>query len=65
MKKWVLDYLICTIEQRDRPTERHFVYLALGEIGGERAEAQVEKGLSDHNEFVRKGARDAWKQLGH
>jgi len=65
MKEWVLDYLLGTIEQRDRSTERHFAYLALGEIGGERAEAQVEKGLADSDEFARKGARGAWKQLGH
>jgi len=57
MKAWILDYLIFQI--RPRHTERHFVYLALGEIGGARAMTAIEKGLSDSNEFARMGAEIA------
>lgn len=64
MNTWILDYLIGTISERS-PKERHFSYLALGEIGGSRAEAAVEQGLLDPNAFARSGAEKAWRRLGH
>lgn len=65
MRPWLLDYLIVTLSKCNRPTERHFIYVALGEIGGEKSTAAVQRGLSDRSRFARKGARQAWKQLGH
>jgi TIR domain len=65
MKEWALDYLIGTLGQRERHTERHFIYLALGEIKGERAAAAVKQGLSDANDFARSGAEKALELLRH
>jgi hypothetical protein len=64
MKRWLTDYLTGILGGRESHKERHFIYLALGEIGGERAEAAVKKGLSDPNAFARSGAEKAWKLLG-
>ncbi|HSK73253.1 MAG TPA: toll/interleukin-1 receptor domain-containing protein [Pyrinomonadaceae bacterium] len=65
MKDWILDYLIGTTEKRESHKERHFIYLALGEVGGKRAETAIKKGLLDRNAFARSGAEKAWKLLGH
>jgi hypothetical protein len=65
MAEWVLDYLIETVESRGSHKERCWTYYALGEIGGRKAEAAIERGLSDHNDFARSCAENAWKMLGH
>ncbi|MGB2986480.1 MAG: hypothetical protein WBE26_11425 [Phycisphaerae bacterium] len=45
------------------PTERYWVYIALGMIGGKKAEAVIRKGLTDDNEFARNGAQEAAELL--
>lgn len=64
MKEWVIDYLIDTLQRCERHIERHFIYLALGEIGGTQAQAAVKQGLVDPNPFARFGAKEACKLLG-
>lgn len=65
MRDWVIDYLIGAVHKRADPTERYWIYVALGEIGGKEAESTVKKGLEDENEFARLGAKEAWKLMGH
>jgi len=56
MRGWTLDYLIGTLATRCDATHRYWTYVALGQIGGERAANEVAKGLSDPNAFARRGA---------
>lgn len=65
MREWVLDYLLGTLAHRGRHTERYFIYLALGELGGERAQAALEAALADGDPFARSGAEAAWRMLTH
>ena len=65
MRNWVLDYLAGTLSERASHKERYWTYIALGEIGGERAEAAVRAGLSEQNEYARSGAKAAWAKLGN
>lgn len=45
------------------PTERYWIYIALGNIGGNQAKSIVEKGLSDENQFANSGAENAFNRL--
>lgn len=45
------------------PTERYWLYIALGMIRGKRAESIIEKSLTDNNEFVRTVAVEAQELL--
>jgi hypothetical protein len=63
MRKWVIDYLIKTLPHRMDPTERYWSYVALSEIGGDEASKAIQNGLSEVNEFARRGAREAWQHL--
>ena len=63
VREWVLDYVIDNIASRPSHKERHFMYLALGEIGGSRAQSVVERGLRDSNDFARSGAEQSWQLL--
>jgi TIR domain len=65
MRDWIIDYLISELDMRQRETERYWVYIALGEIGGEKAEVAIQKGLSDPPSFARSGAEKAWEVLRH
>jgi hypothetical protein len=56
---WVASYLISVLKRPD-PTERHWTYWALARIGGEAAEAALEKGLEDEDEFARLAVQK-WK----
>jgi hypothetical protein len=62
MHDWVLDYIVAMLGRRADPSERYWSYIALGEIGGEKAEKSIQAGLSDSNQFARLGAQEAWKQ---
>lgn len=64
MRKWMIEYLIAATQQRADPTERHWAYLTLAELGGERVTEAIQNGLSDGNEFARSGAVAAWRFLG-
>ena len=55
MRNWVIDYLVEMVPQRVDPTERYWGYVALREIGGDKAERALQKGLSDDNTFARLG----------
>lgn len=63
MHAWVVDYLAAKVQEAKRYTEKSFVYLALGEIGGPKARAIIEAGLQDTNRLVEKKAREALQQL--
>lgn len=63
VRDWILDYLIDEKSRSHDGSERRWVYSALAEIGGERAEAALRKALSDGEEFARRGAEEAMKRL--
>jgi hypothetical protein len=63
MRAWVLAYLDDAVDQRRDPTERRWVYTALGEIGGDEAERVLQRGLSDTSAFARRGAEKAAERL--
>jgi hypothetical protein len=60
LRNQVIDYLVEEMHKREDPTERYWIYIALGEIGGKRAKAAINEGLSDVNEFARLGAEAAY-----
>lgn len=45
------------------PTERYWLYIALGMIGGKKAESIIENSLADDNEFARNGVVEAQELL--
>jgi hypothetical protein len=65
MRDWMIEYLANKLQQCQRHIERHFAYLALGEIGGDEPRSLIKQGLVDPNAFARKGAFQAWKLLEH
>lgn len=58
LRDFVTKYLIETTSRPD-PTERHWVYLALGKLGGAEAMQALRNGLSDSDSFARLGASRA------
>jgi hypothetical protein len=65
-REWITHYLADHLagSQKNRDhTERHFVYWALGEIGGPVASDLVQAGLQETDKFARLGAEIAWRQL--
>lgn len=60
----VIDSLIEAARKREDPAERYWIYVALGEIGGKRAERAIFEGLSDPDELARTGANWAWAAMG-
>jgi hypothetical protein len=63
MTDWVIDYLTSLLRGTISHKERHFAYVALGEIGGQRVRSLIEQGLDDPNPFARSGAEMALQQL--
>jgi hypothetical protein len=57
---WITAYLLSTVTRPD-PTERHWTYWALAQLGGEEADRALEKGLEDDDEFARLAAQ-TWKK---
>jgi len=55
----IVDGLIAEVSKRKDPTERYWIYITLGEIGGKVALEALSTGLNDPDEFARKGASDA------
>jgi len=64
MQEEVVNALIEAIRLKEDPTERYWIYIALGKIGGKEAEAAVKKGLKDDNKFAALGAEEALKLMG-
>jgi len=56
LRPWVLEYLSAGIQTWQDPTERYWAYIALGELGGFEAAAQLEAGKADPNPFAQSGA---------
>jgi hypothetical protein len=53
------------IPKTEDPTERHWIYEALGDIGGDVARATILRALSDElDPFARTGAENAAPSLG-
>ncbi|HHI01476.1 MAG TPA: HEAT repeat domain-containing protein [Thermococcus litoralis] len=63
MHNQVADVLVEALLVKPDPTERHWIYVALGKIGGKKAKSAVKRGLSEEDEFARLGAEEAWKLL--
>jgi len=55
----VVELLVVTIREKIDPTQRYWLYVALGMIGGKKAKSAVRKGLSDDSKFARLGAESA------
>jgi len=61
MQNQVADVLVEALLLKPDPTERYWIYVALGKIGGKKSESAVRRGLSEEDEFARLGAEEAWK----
>lgn len=59
----VINFLIDCLSKKEDPTERYWIYIALGKIGGQIAGNAVKKGLTEVNDFARLGAEQAEKWL--
>lgn len=62
-KEAIVGSIISELPAREDPTERYWLYIVLGQIGGKAAAAAVGRGLSDPNEFARQGANEAMAAL--
>ena len=65
MQNQVVNILVDLLHAKPDPTERHWIYIALGEIGNRKSKRVIKKGLSETNEFARLGAKKAWERLGN
>jgi len=54
-----------TLLAKSDPTERRWIYVALGRVGGRGAKSAIRRGLSDEDEFARRGAEEAWEVVRH
>jgi hypothetical protein len=63
MRNEVVNILIGLLRVKVNPTERYWIYIALGLIGGKDSRSAIEKGLLDENKFARLGAEEAWKSI--
>ncbi len=52
-----------SLSTKEDPSERYWMYVTLGEIGGDRAESLLKIGSSDTNPFAREGAKEAFGRL--
>lgn len=62
MQKAVVHFLAQAIDSRIDPTERYWIYVALGEMGGAKAKSLLKRGLADENEFAHRGAEAALRR---
>ena len=53
------------IKSKSDPTERYWIHIALGSLGGEHAASAIAEGLKDENPFARQGAERAQRLLGN
>jgi hypothetical protein len=65
MRDRVVDHLVEALPKRVDDTERYWIYIALGKIGGPKAQSAIKKGLIEENEFARDGAKTAWELIRH
>ncbi len=63
MQNQVANVLEEVLRAKPDPTERHWIYVALGMIGSKKSKPVVRKGLSEEDEFARLGAEEAWKLM--
>ena len=59
----ILRYLKECLQAKEDPTERYWVYVTAGEIGGSDAILLLQGGVLDVNPFAKEGAQDALKKL--
>src|SRR5262249_28470067 len=58
------DYLSNRLARPSGTAERYWIYIALGILGGAKAQEVICSGLLDEvDEFARQGAQDAWELL--
>ncbi len=58
-RAFISSCLIQQLKERGDPTERYWIYIALGSIGGLVAKVALERGVKEEeNDFARKGAQD-------
>ena len=63
-KRLAVTELIEELPKRIDPTERYWIYTALGKIGGKQAFAALRTGFTDEHEHAREGAREALQCAG-
>ena len=59
----VVDYLRMSLNTKVDPTERHWVYLTLGEIGGSEAYETIISNYRNEEDFAFEGAKRALKKF--
>ncbi len=64
MRAWIIEYLRLAATTHADPTDRYWIYIGLGQLGGEQAAATLRGGLNDPAPWARQGAADAAKKLG-
>jgi HEAT repeat protein len=60
MRDPVVDSLIAKLRESRDPAQRHWIYIALGEIGDSKAVSAIQMGLLEEDAFARLGAETAW-----
>ena len=65
IKNELIDLLIEVLSMKPDPTERYWIYIILGKIGGKRIKSVIKKGILDKDELARLGAKEAWKLINH
>lgn len=63
MRKEVVAALAKALTEKVDPTERYWIYIALGRIGGKDAEAVVKGRLTEENGFTRQGVEEALREM--
>jgi hypothetical protein len=63
MRSEVVSVLGEVIRTKPDPTERYWLYVAIGKIGGKKSKSVIKMGLSDENEFARSGAEESWELM--
>jgi len=63
MREWITSYLSHSVTTHQDATDRYWIYIGLGHLGGETAIATIRKGLSDDSSWARKGAQKASELL--
>ncbi len=58
MQSEVIRVLAQMLRVKPDPTERAWIYTMLGQIGGRRSKKELDEGLKDESEFVRKVVQD-------
>lgn len=63
LRPHLISQLIDSLPNCPDPTERHWIYIGLGALGGDMAEMAIQEGLTDDDDFARSGAEEGLRLL--